>query len=226
MVFVPAWSQNPAPDRPVLFDNRDGIATFFGTSPFVTSSTSNPNYAANSQWLKVELHYSVTTKPDQPPFLPSVTFKVWIEGRDLYDPRGKPGVGIAVALTGSVTYINVPAGRDNYGVFYVHPNTLARYSTSAGYTDFDRTFNVHAEAYVGDQLSDYFDKRKEDDLNWFKPLTVIEGLVYRQNQCAFIVDSPDRYPAIKLEDKDSSSSSSAPSLSPPPAPAPTPAPTQ
>ena len=222
VVCIPAWSQNPAPDRPVLFDNRDGIATSFVIAPVIATASSATSYNGNTntQWLKVELHYGVTTKPDQPNFLPSVTFKVWIEGLDLFDPQGKPGVGIAVALTGSVTYVNVPAGKDNYGVFYVHPNTLSRYSTTAGYTDFNRKFNIHAEAEVNGQLSDYYNKNKEaDPLNWFKPLKVVDGLVYRQNQCAFIVDSPDRYPAIKLEEKDSSFSSTAPP-SPPPAPAP------
>lgn len=229
MVSIPAWSQNPAPDRPVLFNDQYGIVTSFDVAPVVYSASSTvPNNGnIDNKWLKVELHYSVTTKPNEPTFLPSVTFKVWIEGRDLFDPQGKPGVGIAVALTGSVTYVNVPSGKDNYGVFYVHPNTLDRYSTTGltgSYTDFDpdsSKFNIHAEAYVGDQLSDYFDKNKEDNLNWFKLLRVVDGLVYRQNQCAFIVDSPDRYPAIKPDDKDSSSSSSAPP-SPPPPPAPAP----
>jgi hypothetical protein len=226
MVSAPAWSQTPTPppDRPVLFDNHDGIVTSFINAPALFGQTSSES-SNNLQWLKVELHYSVTTKPDQSKYLPAVTFKVWIEGRDLYDSRGKPDEGIAVALTGTVTYVNVPSGKDNYAVFYVHPDTLARYSTTTGYTDFDRKFNIHAEVSVDGQLSDYFDKNKEDDLSWYKPLTVIDGLVYRQNQCIFIVDTPSRYPAILSEGaSSSSSSSSSPSAEPSPAPAPAPAP--
>ena len=45
-----------------------------------------------------------------------------------------------MALTGSVTYINVAAGRDLYGVFYVHPSTLGRYSSDRGYEEYDRKF--------------------------------------------------------------------------------------
>jgi hypothetical protein len=234
----PAWSQTPPPDRPVLFNDQDGIVTSFVTAPTLQNgggnrSPSNTNSDTNTQWLKVELHYSVSVNTDQPTrpgqsvFLPSAKFKVWIEGRDLLDPQGKPGEGIAVALTGSATYVNIPAGKDNYAVFYVHPNTLVRYSTTADYNDFDRKFNIHAEVEVNGQLSDYYDKKKERDLNWFKPLRVIDGLVYRQNQCVFLFDSPDRYPALKIEDQSSSDSAPAESAPPPPsAPTPSPAPSQ
>jgi hypothetical protein len=229
VILIQARAQTAPPDRPVLFNDQDGVTTSFVTAPTLSTGTYRPPPPANgdnNQWLKVELHYSVTTKPDQPAFLPSVTFKIWIEGRDLFDPRGKPREGIAVALTGSVTYVNIPSGKDNYAVFYVHPNTLARYSTTTGYTDFDRKFNIHVEADIDGQLSDYYDKTKEQDLNWFKALTPITGVVYRHDQCAFLLDSPDRYPAIKLEDQSSSSSDSAPATPPPPSAAPAPAPTQ
>jgi hypothetical protein len=219
ILSVPAWSQTPPPARPVLFDNQDGITVSFVAAPSISSSV-EAQPASSSQWLKVELHYSVTTKPTDPPFLSSVTFKVWIEGRDLFDPQGKPGEGIAVALTGSATYINIPSGKDNYAVFYVHPNTLSRYSTDTGSTDFDRKFNIHAEATVGGQLSDYYDRKKEDDLNWYKPMTVVDGLVYRSDQCCFIVDSPDHYPPLSLSQESSSSSASDSPPPPPPAPSP------
>ncbi len=63
------------------------------------------------------------------PFLDSVEFKIWIEGIDLQSKLAPvPGKGVAVALTGDVTYVNIPAGKDIYGCFYVHPDTLVRYS--------------------------------------------------------------------------------------------------
>ena len=104
-----------------------------------------------------------------------------------------------MALTGSVIYVNVPAGKDIYGVFYVHPNTLVRYSDERGYENFDRKYDVHVEAYVGGALMDAINKNKEQDpLGWFKPFTVVPNLVYRQDQTPFIIADPDRYPAIKL----------------------------
>jgi hypothetical protein len=220
MIAISAWAQGQVRPRPVLFNDRDGIATTFASAPSFANSYSSSD---NPQWLKVEFHYSVTPRADQGNFLPSLTIKVWIEGRDLYDPQGKPGEGIAVVLTGEVTYVNVPAGKDEYGVVYVHPDTLARYSTTQGYTDFDRNFNIHAEVDVDGQISDYYDKNKEPDLNWYTKPRPVKGLVYRQNQCAFILDSPGHYPALNLGDA-SSDSPAAPAPAPAPAPTPAPAP--
>jgi hypothetical protein len=196
---------------PVAFANQDAITTTFVTSPNLsgmsavatsgnaTSSDTPPDPSdVTNQWLKVEFHYG-TTAALKTKYLDSVEFKVWIEGRDLLATNAPvPGKGIAVALTGSVTYINVPAGSDIYGVFYVHPSTLGRYSGEHGVTDFDRKFDVHMEAYVGGTLMDKIDKNKEQDPNWFQPLVPITGLVYRQDQSPFIIVDPDRYPAIKL----------------------------
>ena len=49
-------------------------------------------------------------------------------------------------------------------------------------------------------LMDAIDKNKdkETDKNWFQALKALDGLVYRQNQCAFLLADPGRYPAIKL----------------------------
>ncbi len=90
-----------------------------------------------------------------------------------------------------------PQARISTGVFYVHPSTLGRYC-SRSYEDFDRKFNIHLEAYVGGGLVDAIDKNKEKDPLWYKPLRPLPGFVYRQDQCAFLVAEPDRYPAIKL----------------------------
>ncbi len=103
--------------------------------------------SSDQQWLKVEFHYAVT--PPVGKFVDSVEFRIWIEGRDLYAPEATTKDGIAVGLTGSVTYVNLPATKDAYGVFYVSPYTLARYAGNRGASDFDRTFNVHLEAYAG-----------------------------------------------------------------------------
>jgi hypothetical protein len=155
--------------------------------------------SSEGQWLKIEFHYAAVPQPpapSQPPpkFVDSAEFRVWIEGRDMFS---KVAPIVAVGLTGSVTYLNIPAGRDNYGVFYVPPATLNRYSSDQGPTDFDRTFDIHIEAYVNGTLVDYFNKNKESDLNWFSKLTPVAGEVYTQNQTPFIVSDPDKYPPIK-----------------------------
>jgi hypothetical protein len=187
-----------APNSPIVFVNREAIITSFVTAPNMGSSDSSaPSTGEAKQWLKVEFHYGIT--PAVGSFQDAVEFKVWIEGLDLLAPDAPvKGKGVAVGLTGSVTYVNIPAGKDLYGVFYVHPSTLARYSSDRGYEDFDRKFDVHIAAFVGGAEMDHFDKNKEKDPNWFQQLRAIPNLVYRQDQCPFLISNSDRYPAIKL----------------------------
>lgn len=186
-------------NSPIVFA-QDAITTSFVPAPPNLGGTSGSSPSA--QWLKVEFHYAsnpaVPNKfTDAGKFVDAVQFKIWIEGRDLYAADAPTKDGVAVGLTGTITYVNIPAGRDNYGVFYVAPDTLNRYSTERGSTDFDRTFNIHIEASVGGALVDYFDKNKETDKNWYQTLKPVDGLVYRQDQSPFTMADPDRYPPIK-----------------------------
>jgi hypothetical protein len=187
------------PNSPVAFANEEAITTSFVPAPSVGGGSEGGGAHDNSLWLKVEFHYG-TTAAVTTNYLDEVQFKVWIEGLDTLapNPSQQGGKGVAVALTGSVTYINVPVGKDIYGSFYVHPSTLGRYSSDRGYEDFDRKFDIHVEAYIGGALMDKIDKNKEQDPNWFQALKPIPNLVYRQDQCAFMVADPARYPAIKL----------------------------
>jgi hypothetical protein len=181
------------PNSPIVFA-QSAITTSFITPTAVGNSSGGGD--SDAQWLKVEFHYSVT--PAAPlKFVDSVQFKIWIEGRDLYAPEATTKEGIAVALTDSITYVNLAATRDAYGVFFVPPATLARYSTDRGSEDFDRAFNIHVEAYVGGVKVDYFDKNKETDANWYQQLKPLAGFVYRQDQSPLLLTDFNRYPPIK-----------------------------
>jgi hypothetical protein len=189
------WGQ--AANSPVVFQASDAITTTMVDAPSVGRNDSSGGGNADTKWLKIEFHYSVTPKTTVP-FLDSIEFRIWVEGRDLYDPAAATAEGTAVALTGKVTYVNVAANRDSYGSFYVSPSTLARYSTKNGASDFTEKFNVHVEAYIDGAKVDYFDKNKEQNLNWYTPLKAVTGMVYRQDQCPFIINDVSRYPQIKL----------------------------
>jgi len=183
-----------APTSPIEFAKQDGITTSLVPAPNLggtSGGSSNP-----AQWLKVEFHYA-TTPNLKTKFLDAVQFKIWIEGLDPDAVNSTGGKGVAVGFTGDITYVNIPAGKDNYGVFYVHPSTLARYSPG-GPDDFDRKYNIHVEASVGGTEMDWYDKRPEKDLDWYKVLKTIPGLVFRQDQCPFVMADVDRYPAMKL----------------------------
>jgi hypothetical protein len=194
-VTLPVVAQ--VPNSPVVFA-QSAITTSFVSPTNVGGSGGSGN--SDLQWLKVEFHYSVA--PANGKFLDSAEFRVWIEGRDLYAPEAiaaNSTQGVPVGLTGSVTYVNLVATKDAYGVFFLPPDTVARFSTARGPSDFDRNFNIHIEAYVGGTKVDYFDKNKEADGNWYQTaLKPLSGFVMLQNQTPFIVSDPDRYPPIKV----------------------------
>jgi hypothetical protein len=179
------------PNSPIVFA-QSAITTSLVPAPSVGGSGDS----SDAQWLKVEFHYGVV--PVAPlKFVDSVEFRIWIEGRDLYAPEATTKEGLPVALTDTVTYVNLAATHDAYGVFYIPPATVARYSTERGASDFDRTFDIHIEAYVGGVKVDYFDKNKESDANWYQQLKPLTGFVCRQDQSPFIVTDANRYPPIK-----------------------------
>jgi len=194
LISVPV-ALGQAPTSPIQFAKQDGITTSFIPAPDVGGTVGGSTNPAN--WLKVEIHYA-TTPNLKTKYLDAVQFKIWVEGRDPDAVNSTGGKGVAVGFTGEVTYVNIAAGKDIYGVFYVHPATLARYSTDGNLDDYDRKFNIHVEAYVDGALQDYFDKRPEKNLGWFKVLKPIPGLVFRQDQCPFIQADTERYPAMKL----------------------------
>jgi len=184
------------PDSPIVFA-QSAIITTLVQAPNLGGGGGNQNSDADTQWLKVEFHYGVIP-PNGGAFLDSAEFRVWIEGRDLYAPDAPTKDGIAVGLTGTVTYVNLAKAKDAYGAFFVPAATLARYSTTRGANDFLRAFNVHVEAYVDGKKVDYFDKNKEQTATWYQQLRPLSGFVYRQDQSPFIVAGYDQYPPIKL----------------------------
>lgn len=189
-----SWGQ--AANSPIVFQGPGAITATLVEAPNAGRIEGSGN-SDNAQWLKVEFHYSVAPTTGVP-FVDSAEFRIWIEGRDLYDPKATTAQGTAVALTGKVTYVNLAAARDAYGVFFVSPSALARYSTKDGTSDFTEKFNIHVEAYVGGAKVDYFDKIKEQDADWFSKLQAVPDMVFRQDQCVFIVNDAARYPQIKL----------------------------
>jgi hypothetical protein len=198
---IPAFSQ--AADSPIVFNSTDGIKTTLVDLPSFLGSTSGGNEGTPKKWLKIEFKYAAT--PAKGDYVDAVQFKVWVEGRDLMAPNAPGDEGVAVVLTGSVTYVNIPKDKDTYGVFYVHPCTMGRYSTKQGYTDFERKFNVHLDAIIDGKVVDNIDKNKETDLAWYQKFPALSGFVYRQDQCPFLLTEFGRYPPIKLSDSGSGS---------------------
>lgn len=191
-----SWGQ--AVDSPVKFVNQNAITVTMVDPPSVGQSNTPRGEAG--QWLKIDFQYSVAPQGPKP-FLDTVTFNITVEGRDLYAPDSPTAEGVAVGLTGTETYVNVGAGREVHGVFYLHPATMARYATKTGPRDFTSRFNIHIDALVDGKQADYFDLKKDDPqgLGWYKGLRAVPGQVYRQDQCCFIVNDPSFYPQLKIQ---------------------------
>lgn len=195
-----SWGQ--AVDSPIKFADLGAITVTLVEPPSLGQSNTPRGEAG--LWLKVDYMFAV--KPTgAKPFLDAVTFNITIEGRDLYATDATSAEGVPVGLTGTETYVNVAAGREIHGVFYLHPSTMVRYSTKSGPRDFTSRFNIHLDAMVDGKLADYYNLKNEKDLNWYKEastdnpagLRLVSGLVYRQDQCCFIVNDPSFYPQLK-----------------------------
>jgi hypothetical protein len=188
--------------RVIQFFNQESVTVTLLPAP-VVGSTSGGSSTEGTNWLKVEWHYGVNPPdPKKNPWIDSVQFKVYVEARDLYNagvPAGSQN-GVAVLLTGAVTYLNLTTARDAYGVVYIHPSTLVRYCGSGSPEDFDRKFNVKVEAYVGGKLVDYQSKNTNDKggPDWNKAITIaVPNFVLRQDQTPFLMADTIRYPMLK-----------------------------
>jgi hypothetical protein len=181
---------------PIAFANLEAVTTTHVPAPSQGGTEGNPA-GGDTNWFKVEWHYGATGN-FKARYLDAVEFKVWVEGFDPDAKNAAGGLGASVAFTGDVNYVNVPNSKDLYGVVYLHPSTLARYSSPRGSEDYDRKFDVHVEAYVDGVLVDRIDKNKGEKDDWYKPFTVIPDLVFRQDQTPFVMADSDRYPAMKM----------------------------
>ena len=169
----------------VLAQNRGGaefqitkIAPNFISSPQFTY-TGAEQYAADQRdrWLEVEVTFSAT-----PEFTDELSLKYYIL------IGGK-------LLTGEVTHVNIPAGRDNRSVMYVTPKTLTRLLLG-------RTVTSNALQNVAVQLMQQGALKDEMTLNrapaqWYASIAQVGGLVLNKTQTPFAPLYWDRYCQIK-----------------------------
>ncbi len=131
------------------------------------------------QWLEVEVQFQSNVDMTD-----ELTFKYYIL------LAGK-------CLTGEVTHVNVPRGRDLYSVMYVSPRTLARVLEG-------HSMNAQAIENAGVQI--LFKGQlvaeksfKEAGGEWWQKMQQIPGLVLNKNQTPFSPLYWDRYEAIKAD---------------------------
>ena len=131
----------------------------------------------SEQWLEVEVEFMA-----KPEWTEELTFKYYIL------------LGTKL-LTGEVTHINIPKGRDLNSVMYVPPRNLMRIMEGRPFTSAS-IVNVGVQILNKGQL---VAERsfKASNGQWWQTMQQVTGLVLNKNETPFAPLYWDRYEAIK-----------------------------
>src|SRR2546426_4069721 len=164
-----------------------GMAADFQITKITKNLISTPdfNYGGGGQyrinqrdrWLAVEVEFVAA-----PDWTDELTFKYYI----LFNGS---------LLTGEVTHVNIPAGRENRSVMYVPPRVLARFANN-------RPITENSCQNVAVQIVQQGTVKAEASLNraapqWFATLPQISGFVLNKDQTPFAPIYWDRYQQIR-----------------------------
>ncbi len=128
-------------------------------------------------WLEVEAEFAAA-----PEFTDELTFKYFIL------INGK-------LLTGEVTHVNVPAGRENHSVMYVPPVVLARFNNNRPLAP-NSVQNVAVQIVQGGVAKSELSLMRAPP-QWYKAIQGIAGFVLNKNETPFAPLYWERYPQIK-----------------------------
>jgi hypothetical protein len=133
----------------------------------------------SQQWLEVEVNFSSTV---------DWTDELQVNYYILIDNQ---------CLTGSVTHIDVPAGRDLYSVMYVSPRTLARITNGQQLNSQDIR-DVGIELVKNGQVLVTKSYKARGATQWWQNYQQVTGKVLNKNQTPFAPLIWDRYEQIKV----------------------------
>ena len=153
------------------------ISTNFISSPQFTYTGAGQFQAdLRERWLEVEVTFACA-----PEFTDELTLKYFIL------VNGK-------LLTGEVTHVNIPAGRENRSVMYVTPKTLQR--LMLGRTVTNNAVQNTAVQLIQGALKDEISAQRAAP-QWYATLPQVGGLVLNKNETPFMPLYWDRYCQIK-----------------------------
>jgi len=98
-------------------------------------------------------------------------------------------------LTGEVTHVNIPAGRENRSVMYVSPRALARFGNNRPIAA-NSFQNIAVQIVQGGAVKDEVSLARAQP-QWFAALPQISGFVLNKNETPFAPLYWDRYEQIK-----------------------------
>lgn len=100
-------------------------------------------------------------------------------------------------LTGEVTHVDVPRGRDLYSVMYVSPKTIAKLLNGRPLTGIDIQ-DVGVQLVIKGQVLTTKSYKAVGDQQWWQSMEQVAGLVLNKNQTPFAPLIWDRYEQIKI----------------------------
>ena len=154
------------------------ISTNFISSPQFTYTGAGQFQAdQRERWLEVEVTFACA-----PEFTDELTLKYFIL------VNGK-------LLTGEVTHVNIPAGRENRSVMYVTPKTLQRLLLGRTVTN-NAVQNTAVQLIQQGALKDEISAQRTAP-QWYATLPQVGGLVLNKNETPFMPLYWDRYCQIK-----------------------------
>jgi hypothetical protein len=154
------------------------INTNFISSPQFTYTGAEQFQAdQRERWLEVEVTFACA-----PEFTDELTLKYFI----LFNGK---------LLTGEVTHVNIPAGRDNRSVMYVTPKTLQRLMLGRTITN-NALQNTAVQLMHQGALKDEISAQRAAP-QWYATLPQVSGLVLNKNETPFMPLYWDRYCQIK-----------------------------
>ena len=147
------------------------------TPQFAYAGATQNQTNQRDRWLEVEVEFRAT-----PELTSELTFKYYI----LFN---------GTLLTGEVTHINIPAGRENRSVMYIPPRALARFANN-------RPITENSCQNIAVQIVQQGVVKTETSLNraqpqWFEALPQVSGLVLNKDQTPFAPLYWDRYEQIR-----------------------------
>jgi hypothetical protein len=131
------------------------------------------------QWLEVEVSFESNVD-----WTDELTFKYYILLADQ-------------CLTGEVTHIDIPRGRDLYSVMYVSPRTIARILNNRPLTSLDIQ-DVGVQIVSKGQVLVTRSYKAQGDQQWWQSLQQVTGKVLNKDQTPFASLLWDRYEQIKV----------------------------
>jgi len=129
------------------------------------------------RWLEVEVTFACA-----PEFTDELTLKYFI----LFNGK---------LLTGEVTHVNIPAGREHRSVMYITPKTLQRLMLGRTVTN-NALQNTAVQLMQQGALKDELSAQRAAP-QWYATLPQVAGLVLNKNETPFMPLYWDRYCQIK-----------------------------